>query len=285
MNSRVVTNRNYLSAMVIVALRGLRPVGECAAAVSLEHDAGVGQADRAAASAGDCQHSRRDVRHARRAIRPAGNGARPAQAEDGGRPGVERQGRRQARPVSSPLRPLPRHLGRRPRPDGRRFSIPIRATIAPAIFKFKSTYTADAADRRGSAPHPARTAFPARRCRRSALLPPDEVAALVGVREVPEHARPDGNGARAIRRRQRRLRSGDRRGGAARSGERSAISVPISWTCLADDVVGRWQESAEDRSSCRRIAAIPPDDRSAGRAGRVGHGRPRRCFTARRPTA
>ena len=126
----------------------------------------VGQPARAAASAGDRQHSRRDVRHAGRAVRAAGNGPRPAQAEDGGRPGLERRSGRQARPLSPPLCPLPRHLRRRRRPDGDRSSIPIRATIARASSSSRAPST------RSSRPTTtcttrSWTASPARRCRRS----------------------------------------------------------------------------------------------------------------------
>ena len=89
-----------------------------------------------------------------------------------------------ARPLSPALRPLPRHLRRRAGPDGGVPESLIRATIARAMFKFTST---------GDGAKPTRAdlkrtivqGIPGTAMPSFALLPDDEIDALVGIREVP----------------------------------------------------------------------------------------------------
>ena len=130
------------AALAVVRLRGEQP-----AAVSAGHDEDCGQRDCAIESAGDRQHSGRDVRHAGQAVRAAGNGPRRAEADDGGRPRVERPSTAGSTACTAAIAPTATAspataTARRPRS-----SIPIRATTAPASSSSRAR-TRRPADRR-----------------------------------------------------------------------------------------------------------------------------------------
>ena len=168
------------------------------------------EAAHSAASAGDRRHPRRDVRHAGRAVRAAGDGARPAEAEDGGRArrGATRRERSTACiAATAPIATASPATATGPR---RRFSIRIRATTGRASSSSRA--------RTIQTSRPTRTCtrrcingIPARRCLRSAILPPDEVAAMLEYVKYLSMRGQMETVAGELRVRQPRLRPDDRR--------------------------------------------------------------------------